>query len=155
MLHKQILMFITMRQGATESDDDYLTRFNARAESLELAGGGHIFCSPDILKKAIERATTEEIKDEKEIFKAICFLVRADETRYRSLIYDLKQSVIGGRDDYPTTVAGAYDLLVRTARQGNMTYKRHNKRGQSFKVHERVWIFIEYKLLGCCLIHRS
>ena len=61
-LHEQILMFMTMRQGATESDDEYLTLFNARAQSLELAGGGHIFCSPDILKKAIEYATPEEIK---------------------------------------------------------------------------------------------
>lgn len=142
-LHKQILMFMAMRQGATESDDDFLTRFNARAESLELAGGGHIFCSPDILKKAIEHVTTEEIKEEKERFKAICFLARADETQYGSLMDDLKQSVIRGHDEYPTTLAGAYDLLVCTTRQGSMTYKLHNKRGQFGKNNSRNFTFAQ------------
>ena len=63
--------FITMKQGITESDDDYLTRFNSRCKNLELAGGQHIFCSPAILKKKIQDATEEEIRDETERFKAM------------------------------------------------------------------------------------
>jgi len=42
-LHKQILLFFTMRQGQIESEDKYLTRFNARVKSLEMLGGEHIF----------------------------------------------------------------------------------------------------------------
>ena len=38
-----------MRQGITERDEKYLTRFNSPYKTLELAGGGHIFFSPDIL----------------------------------------------------------------------------------------------------------
>ena len=72
-LHAKILSFFTMRQGITESDEEYLTRFNSRHEILELAGGGHIFCSSKILGKTIHDATDMEMKIEKDRFLAMCF----------------------------------------------------------------------------------
>ena len=72
-LHEKILSFLTMRQGIKESDDEYLTRFNSRYKVLELAGGGHIFCSPKILGKTIHDATDSEIKTENDRFLEFFF----------------------------------------------------------------------------------
>ena len=62
VLHDQLLTFLTMRQGATESNDDYVKRFTSNLQVLELAGGGHILCSPTIMEKAGTTATDDEIK---------------------------------------------------------------------------------------------
>ena len=77
-LHEQMLMFVTTRQGQSESDDDYLRKFNSRLENMILAGGGHILCSPQILGKDMISCTPMEINTEKEIFKVVCFILRAD-----------------------------------------------------------------------------
>ena len=87
-LHEQTLYFLTMHQGITESDNEYLTRFNSRYTILELAGGGHIFCSPEILGKTIHDATDSEIKTENDRFLAMCFLLRSNQSCYRELIED-------------------------------------------------------------------
>ena len=73
-LHEQILYFLTMHQVITESDNEYLTRFNYQYKFLELAGGGNIFFIPKILRKTIHDATDSEIKREKDRFLTICFL---------------------------------------------------------------------------------
>ena len=62
-----------MRQGITESDDKYLPIFNSRYKVLELAGGGHIFCSPEILGKTIHDATNSKVKTENNIFSGDVF----------------------------------------------------------------------------------
>ena len=73
-LHEQMLIFMTTRQGQSESDDDYLNKFNSRLENTILAGGGHILCSPKIIGKDMAYCTTVEIDAEKERFKAMCFI---------------------------------------------------------------------------------
>ena len=93
-----------MNQGQSESDDDYLKRFNSRVKNLELSGGAHISCSPKTLGKDISLASPEEIEAESERFRAICFLLRSDEYRYKELLDDLKKGAYRGRDEYPTTV---------------------------------------------------
>eukprot|EP00957_Ditylum_brightwellii_P170658 12990386-Ditylum_brightwellii.AAC.1 len=37
-----------MRQGDPESNDGFLKRFKANTQTLELAGGEHIFCSSQL-----------------------------------------------------------------------------------------------------------
>ena len=58
-------------------------------------------------------ATPTEIKNEKEHFMVVCLIVRSDEGRYKILLDDLKSSVNRGRDEYPSTLTDAFDLLVR------------------------------------------
>eukprot|EP00957_Ditylum_brightwellii_P061817 4691401-Ditylum_brightwellii.AAC.1 len=43
-LIEAILKFFTMQQGDTESNDGFLKQFKVNAQTLELAGGEHIFC---------------------------------------------------------------------------------------------------------------
>ena len=92
-LHEQMLIFITTRQGQSESDDDYLNKFNSILENIILAGGGHIMCIPQILGKDMASCTTVEIDAQKERFKAMCFILRADENRYGDLLEELRKGV--------------------------------------------------------------
>jgi len=50
-LHEQLISFLMIQQGATESTENFLSRFNSKLKSLELAGRKHIACSPQILKR--------------------------------------------------------------------------------------------------------
>ena len=52
-LHKQIIISVTTNQGKTESDDDYLSRFNSRLRNMNLDGGAHVLCSPQIIGKEL------------------------------------------------------------------------------------------------------
>ena len=70
----------------------------------------------------------KEIKKEKDKFRAICFLLRADENRYAELLDDLKKGVCKGCDKYPTTVSDAYKLLIRTSRQLGFNPRRFRNR---------------------------
>ena len=45
------------------------------------------------------------------------FLLWADEYRYGQLFGDTRKAYSKGRDEYPDTVNGAYELLVHTSRQ--------------------------------------
>ena len=74
-LHEKIIILLTTNQGQTESDDEYLSRFNSRPKNMNLDGGAHLFCSPQIIFKELNQCNTTEIKLEKEIFKAMCFIV--------------------------------------------------------------------------------
>ena len=70
-LHEQMLIFVTTIQGQSESDDNYLNKFNSRLENMVLAGIGHMLCSPQILGKDMSSCTTMEINAEKERFNAM------------------------------------------------------------------------------------
>ena len=59
--------------------------------------------------------SAEELAECDEKFRAMCLIQRADTNRFGGLIDRLKNSMDVGRDEYPTTVADAYDLLVRSA----------------------------------------
>ena len=61
-----------MRQGIMESDEEYWTRFNSQYKVLELAEGGHIFGSPEVLRKPIHNATDSEIETENNRILEMC-----------------------------------------------------------------------------------
>jgi len=125
-LNEQILFFFNTRQGQNESDDDYLMRFNSRTHVLEMSGRDHMFLSEKVLGKAINTASDIEIAESREKFRVMCFLQRADKGRYGELLDDLKKGMFVGRDEYPTTVARAYDLLLHTSKK--IGYRRNRQR---------------------------
>ena len=79
-LHEQMIIFMNTRKGQLESDDNYLRKFNSRLENMILAGGGHMLRSPKILGKDMISCTTLKINTEKERFKAMCFILRAEKS---------------------------------------------------------------------------
>ena len=56
-LHEKMMIFLTTNQGQTESDDDYLSNFNSRLENMNLAGGAHFLCIPQIIGKYLSQFT--------------------------------------------------------------------------------------------------
>ena len=84
---------------------------------MNLAGDAHVLCSPQIIGKYLSQCTTTEINAEKYIFKAMCFILRADKSRHRDMLEELRKGVYTVRGEYPTTVPDAYELLMRTSRQ--------------------------------------
>jgi len=114
-LHKQVMSFFTIRQGFGESDDDYLLGFNSCFRNMEMAGGEHFMCSPQLLGKELAKANDDEIKEEAEKFKAMCFILWSDERRYNGFLEGLRKRSFLGCDEYPVTVTDAYNLLIRTS----------------------------------------
>ena len=72
-----------------------------------------MFSSSETVGKEATSAFGKEIKDEAERFKAVCFIIRANEKRFKKLHDNLKISAYRGRNDYPTTLTAAYTHLVR------------------------------------------
>ena len=69
-------------------------------------------CSPELLEAADEdNPTNKEFETEVEKVKAMVYFLKSDPNRYGTLHDDLCQSVYRGRDEFPTTVTSAYDLL--------------------------------------------
>ena len=127
-LFESISALINMRQYATESNDHYIERFKSNVHTVELAKGGHIFCSHELVQCASEDdITDEEINRESEKFKAIICLRRSDDSRYKQTIEDLKRSVHYGRDEYPKSITAVHDLLNRQSGQLDR-YPNNNRR---------------------------
>jgi len=60
-----------------------------------------------IISKKIHEADKYEIKEESERYRAMCFLLRADDARYGELQDKLKKGVYEGHNKYPFTVSDA------------------------------------------------
>ena len=84
-----------------------------------------------MIKKRITATTENELAEEKEKIKAIFFILRADEKRYKDLLKDLKSSEYRGGDEYPTTTTTTFDLLVRKSGTLDKKYSQALER-QSF-----------------------
>ena len=78
-------------------------------ETLRLAGGDHIFMNKHMLGKELALANKQELQVEKEYFKALCFILRADET----LFNDLKSSVYRGIYEYVYCVISIHSNLIK------------------------------------------
>ena len=82
-------------------------------QTLKMAGGYHILVSDEMMKKKIADATEQEIKDERERFMAISFILRSDDRRFKKLNDDFKSSANRGKDEYPEALTNVFNLLAR------------------------------------------
>ena len=51
--HEKMIIFLTTKQVQTESDDDYLSRFNSCLEKMNMDGGANLLCIPQIIGKKL------------------------------------------------------------------------------------------------------
>ena len=115
-LIKSITSLCTIKQGSTESNDSFRKRIDAYALTLSLTNGKHVLVSPELIQATNPKQPSEaEIKAEEEKFKAMLMILRADPGRFGSLQESLFEGVYKGRDEFPTTVTQAYDLLQHIA----------------------------------------
>ena len=96
-LIEKLILFVTMFQGPSEINDEYLDRFNSLLQSSILEGGKTIMCSLKTMDRVRETVTPEEVTTEEEKFKAVLFLLWEDESNYVKLFEDMKKTDFLGR----------------------------------------------------------
>ena len=115
-----------------------MARFKANTRGLKMVGGNLVLCHEVVMKKEfseiydagtglIDRANY--IKNGSEEYEAVCFLMGANH-EYDNLKKDLAHSVNVGRDEYPKTIQGAYELLTHTASENQRRDRRYTGRGR-------------------------
>ena len=131
-MFEALIALVNTRQQQSESNDHYMERFKSNVNTLEMAKGGHIFCSRELVKIDKDKAnpTDHQVSEEEEKFKAAIFLRRSDDVRYKDLINDLKSGSHLGRDEYPITAASCFDLLNRHSGELDK-YKKNNRQNSN------------------------
>ena len=139
ILIKSLTSLCNIKQGAHESNDSFRKRIDAYALTLSLTSGDHVMCSPDLMvAQKKEKPTDAEKEAEKEKFKAMLMILRADPGRFGALQESLFEGVYKGRDEFPKTVTEVYDLLQHIASDissytcqncfgGRFRFRRNNK----------------------------
>ena len=107
--------------------EDYLKRFNTLVTTTKLAGEDNIWYCEKLFDKKMQDAEEDEVKDSEEKVKAIFFLLHGDKTRFGPRIRILEEGMHTGRDEWPTTVVGAYHLMIKTQEQLILEEKRVNR----------------------------
>ena len=131
-LHDAISLLYRTRQGATETDDNYVERFKNNAATVEMVQGSNLFYSPGIVGKPINEATNQEIHNAKEANLAVLMLANADPARYGDLVSSLKRGANLGRDEYPRSIAEMYELMVKHSRESTRNANRGGRKGSIF-----------------------
>ena len=114
--------FYAYRQGADETNANYMAKFRNTIEVIEHFGrtiGEDRALMIEELKAAGRDASDASSKDIKTAIDtakrkahAMAFLKRADKGRYGLLITELENQFTRGTDQYPTNITEAYNLLV-------------------------------------------
>jgi len=111
-MHEAIANLYRMKQAAQETNDHYLARFRTNINAVELAGGAHLFFSPELA--GYDETMTEEDKEvEVERSKAIILLKCSDDLRYGPLSEKLQEGTYLDRDEYPKSIAMMYELMTK------------------------------------------
>ena len=139
-LLQALTSFCTIKQGINESNDSFQKRVDAASLTLTLIGGEHFLCNPDLIETVDPlKPTEQEINHEIEKVKSMVMVLRSDPARYNALHDSLMDGVYKGRDEFPTSVTGAYELLQHTStditgherkRLGRFRFRRNNQYNQ-------------------------
>ena len=106
------------RQSERMSNSDYLEKLRDLVEVYEHLGGepGTSKARVDTLLMDPELADDDERMEAKtkarEEYLAVLLLTKSDPKRYGTLVTDVENAYTRGQNGYPTTVSGAYDMLV-------------------------------------------
>ena len=120
------------RQSERMSNSDYLEKLRDLVEVYE-----HLGWEPGVSKVRIESllidpesADEDDVQEAKlkarEEYLAVLLLTKSDPKRYGTLITDVENAYTRGQNGYPTTVSGAYDILVNY-RNPNQALRMQNQ----------------------------
>ena len=105
-------------QSERMSNSDYLEKLWDLVEVYEHLGGepGTSKARVDTLLMDPELVDNDERMEAKtkarEEYLAVLLLTKSDPKRYGTLVTDIENAYTRGQNGYPTTVSGAYDMLV-------------------------------------------
>ena len=117
-IHEAKKQFYALYQTRHMTLTMYLDTFQNLVDVIEHTGG-IIGLEPGIMKAfnlkygrdANKLLTAAEKAVTKDNYLAIAFILGADRNRYGKLVEDLENAFLQGRNDYPDTLSGAFNLL--------------------------------------------
>ena len=110
--------FILMRMGETESEYLYVKRVHWSIENLILAvGKGALCCSKNLVDTDKDNPTEKYVNNEVDKLTAIHMIESGDAKNFGDLENDLMQQEHLGQDLYPSSSAGAFELMVCISRR--------------------------------------
>ena len=120
------------RQSERMSNSDYLEKLQDLVEVYEHLGGepgtskarvDSLLIDPDLADDDERQKAKIKARDE---YIAVLLLTKSDPKRYGLLVTDMENAYTRGQDGYPTTVSGAYDMLVNY-RNPNQALRMQNQ----------------------------
>jgi hypothetical protein len=128
-LHEAKRRFYVLSQDRNMTVQVFLERYQNNIDVIEHCGGS-IGVEPILVENILTElgltmstASTVEATAAgnvaQESYLASAFLLASDRTRYGKLLEDLENDYLQGRDNYPKTLTGAYNLLVNWKQNPN------------------------------------
>ena len=115
-----------MKQEPHKSNKHHMDNFKSNITAIELTKGDHIFYSPGLTGVEKSSAKSANIQAKEERNKAIILLLNADKNRYKGLSDELRKNALLDRNEYPTTVANMYEVMVKYDSKSGMSTSRNN-----------------------------
>ena len=106
------------RQSERMSNSDYLEKLRDLVEVYEHLGGepgtskarvDSLLIDPDLADEDERQEAKTKAREE---YLSVLLLTKSDPKRYATLVTDMENAYTSGQNGYPTTVSGAYDMLV-------------------------------------------
>ena len=115
-LLRALTSMVNVRQGQNKSNDSFRKRVDSVTLTVSLVAGSKMLYSEDI-SNAVDPTdpSDEEVEIEEQRLKAMLMIIRSDFGRFGDLQESLLEGMHKGRDEFPTTVVQAYDLLQRVS----------------------------------------
>ena len=126
------------RQSERMSNSDYLEKLRDLVEAYEHLGGepgtskarvDSLLIDPDLADDDERQEANTKARDE---YLAVLLLTKSDHKRYGPLITDVENAYTRGQDGYPTTVSGAYDMLVNYKNPNQASRMQNQDTGIAF-----------------------
>jgi hypothetical protein len=143
-IHKAMKCYYNCSQGRFATTQAYMEHFQNVLEVVTTSGGsvaGHKGVEDELiagLPGEVTRATItpEQLKKVQEDTvtrsTAIAFLLGCDRSRYGKLVEDLENDFLQGRNNYPTTVVAAYNLLTNWKQENRAGWRTPTADGVAF-----------------------
>ena len=141
-IHEALKRFYNCSQGRFATTQAYMEHFTNVMDVVTQSGGsilGHTGIEDAIIKeKELNRdnLTAAELStivaDAEARTKAIAFLLGCDRSRYGKLVEDLENDFLQGRNNYPKTVVGAYNLLTNWKQENRFGWRAPQADGVAF-----------------------
>jgi hypothetical protein len=123
------------------SDSEYLEKFRTQLDVLK-AAGGEVCQHPGLLKDELERAqatdpptqqeTADATSSARKRFEGTLFLMKSNQVKYGRLVQELANDYNKGRDSYPETLTGAYEMMLHDVRDQDSQPQPHGSGGMAF-----------------------
>ena len=133
-LHKATSAIINYKQGANQNTTDYYEVFKELVAVLESYGGRvhHPAAAAPGDGTVIASVGNDKAQDAymREHCLAATFLHNSDNARYGQLKAELSNDFTKGRDEYPVTLVGASQMLLRYKSPNEPAKRRHDNAGR-------------------------